>query len=107
MTKDVERRIALYAGEPVEVRRIALTMDQVRTYRPPLNFAKEKDANAGKYRREFGTDECWELDALAPDVITALIRDEVEQMIDAKRWAAAARRERRNQKVLSKMASEI
>jgi hypothetical protein len=107
MTKDIERRLKLYAREPIEVRRIALNMSQVEQYRPPPNFAKEKDANADNYRREFGTDECWELDALAPDVIARLIREEIEEMIDQKRWGAAVQKERRNQKVLSKIATEI
>jgi hypothetical protein len=107
MTKDIERRLEFYAGEPIEVRRIALNMDQVRQYHLPPNFAKEKDPNLSKYIREFGTDKCWELDALAPDVIAALIRDEVEDMIDEKKWAAAVRSEQRNRKVLSKIASEI
>jgi hypothetical protein len=107
MTKDVERRLELYARAPVEVRRIALNMRQVERYRPPPNFAKEKDANTPKYRREFGTDECWELDALAPDVIATLIRDEISNMIDKRRWASAVRKEKRNQKVLSKIAEEI
>jgi hypothetical protein len=107
MTKDVERRIALYAREPIEVRRIALNMSQVRQHRPPPNFAKEQDANFAKYRREFRTDECWELDALAPNVIADLIRNEIEEMIDEKRWAAAVRGEQRNRKALSKIAEEI
>jgi hypothetical protein len=107
MTKDVEERLERYAGEPIEVRRIALNMDQVERYRPPPNFAKEKDVNIGKYRSEFGTNECWELDALAPDAIAALIRKEIEEMIDEKRWAAAGRSERQNQMVLGKIARKI
>jgi hypothetical protein len=107
MTKDVERRLRLYAGEPIEVRRIALNMSQVELYRPPPNFAKETDANIGKYRREFGTNECWELDALAPAVIARLIREEIEDMIDEKLWEAAASKEQRNRKTLSKMAMEM
>jgi hypothetical protein len=107
MTKDIEDRLDRYAGEPIEVRRIALNMDQIRRYRPPPNFAKEGDVNFERYRMEFGTDECWELDALAPDVIAALIRDEVEGMIDEKRWAEALHKEQQNRKALSKIASEI
>jgi hypothetical protein len=107
MTKDIRRRLELYARAPIEVRRIALNMDQVRRYRPPPNFAKETDTNIGKYRREFGTDECWELDALAPDAIAALIRDEVEEMIDHKRWAEAVRSEQHNKMVLDKIAGDL
>ena len=41
MTRDNEERLALYTRAEVEVRRIALNMDQVREYRAPPNFAKE------------------------------------------------------------------
>jgi hypothetical protein len=33
------------------------------------------------YRERFGTDECWELDALDPTVIAALIRSEIDVLI--------------------------
>ncbi len=107
MTRDVEKRLELYAGETIEVRRLALNMSQVRRFRPPPNFAKESDANLGKYRREFGTDECWELDALAPNVIAELISGEVEKLIDEKKWAAAMRKEQRHRKFLSEIADEM
>ena len=41
MTRDNTERLALYARSEVEVRRIALNIDQVRRYNPPPNFAKE------------------------------------------------------------------
>jgi len=53
MTEDTEERLALYAGQPIEVRRIALTMEQVRRYRPPANFVKEKDKRTPDYVRRF------------------------------------------------------
>jgi len=109
MTEDVINRLELYAGKEIEVRRIALTMKQVRTHRPrlPSNFVKEKDANLGKYRDEFGTSECWELDALAPDEIANLITTEVEKLIDAKKWAAAEKRERKNKAKLTQLAQDM
>lgn len=106
MTGDVERRLELYAGRPIEVRRVALTMSQVRRHRPPPNFVKEADANTGAYRREFGTDQCWELDALSPAVITSLIRSEVEGMIDEKAWTSARRREARHRGELRRMVGQ-
>jgi hypothetical protein len=68
MTRDIHNRLALYAGRVVEVRRIALNLDQVEQYRPPPNFAKEADSRYAGYVRQFGTTECWELDALSPTV---------------------------------------
>jgi hypothetical protein len=105
--KGFSKLLELYAGQPIKLKRIALNMDQVRRYRPPPNFAKEKDANLGKYRREFGTNECWELDALAPNVITNLIGGEIKRVVDANKWAAAVRKERRSKRLLSATASEM
>src|SRR5262245_61066288 len=63
MTRDNRERLTLYARAEIEVRRIALTMKQVRRYRPPPSFIKEGDTRTTGYRERFGTDECWELDA--------------------------------------------
>ena len=82
MTRDNTERLELYARREVEVRRIALNIDQVRRYNPPPNFAKEDDTRYAAYVEQFG-EECWELDALCPTVIADLIRVEIEAMIDA------------------------
>jgi hypothetical protein len=100
------RQLALYAGGTVEVRRIALTMDQVEQYRPPPNFAKEKDANLGAYVREFGTRQCWELDALSPDVIVALIRRELKTLIKPRPWKLALAKEAANRRLIAAVADD-
>lgn len=74
-----------------EVRRIALTMDQVREYDPPPNPAKLSDSNAKSYVKKYGA-LSWELDALTPDVLNALVREHVEPLIDE--VARDARREK-------------
>ena len=88
MTRDNRDRLAMFARHGVEVRRLALNIDQVERYRPPPNFAKETDTRFSAYAEKFGS-ECWELDALDPIVIADLIRNEVERMIDADAWKAA------------------
>ena len=105
MTRDNRDRLSLYAGEPVEVRRIGLNMDQVRRYRPPPNFAKESDTRSAGYMKTFGTDKCWELDALSPVVIAALIRDAIEPLIDQRKWEASLKREQRGRNQLRAVAS--
>jgi hypothetical protein len=104
MTRDNTERLALYTRQDVEVRRVALNMDQVRQYSPPPNFVKESDTRTSGYRERFDTDECWELDALSPSVIASLIRSEVEGLIDAKRWKRAAVSERYGQSQLAAVA---
>ena len=75
MTRDIQERLWLF-GADVEVKRVALTMNQISTYNPPPNPAKITDSRCGKYIAEYG-DESWELDALEPQVITDLINNEV------------------------------
>lgn len=86
MTRDIEGRLNVFGCYP-EVRRIALNMDQVTRYGPPPNPAKLTDSRAGSYISEFG-DESWELDALDPAVMIALIQDEIEDCRDDATWQA-------------------
>jgi hypothetical protein len=100
MTRDVRDRLALYARRPVEVRRGALTMEQIEQYNPPPNFAKEADTRFNGYIKRFGTRECWELDALNPTVISDLIRTEIERLIGWPEWDAARAEEVRGCELL-------
>jgi len=77
ITRDIENKLRLY-GASVEVRRIALNMNQVREYNPPPAFSKESSSRHEAYVETHGTDEVWELDALEPLVMADLIRDNVE-----------------------------
>ena len=101
MTRDNIERLKLYARADIEVRRIALNLDQVRRYDPPPSFVKEGDTRTSGYRDRFGTDECWELDALSPTVISDLIRREIEGLIDQRRWKRAIASENRGRKLLT------
>lgn len=81
MTRDITERLETFAGRPVDVRRIALTMSQINQYNPPPNPAKITDSRASGYIDEFGY-QSWELDALEPSVIVDLIKTHVETTID-------------------------
>lgn len=81
MTRDIQNRLELYAQVPIEVRRLALNMDQVEEYDPPPNPAKVTDSRYEKYQEEYG-DESWELDALEPTVLVDLVENEVRTLID-------------------------
>ena len=104
MTRDNADRLALFARRPVEVRRLALNMDQVEKYRPPPNFAKETDTRFPAYAKKYGV-HCWELDALAPNVIAGLIRSEVESLIDRVVWREAAASEAASRAIMTRAAA--
>ena len=76
----------------------------MRQYAPPPNFVKESDARTPAYRAQFGTDDCWELDALSPTVIADLIRAEVTGLIDQTARDEAVADEERNRALLDRAA---
>jgi hypothetical protein len=104
MTRDIKKRLKLYTRAEIEVRRLALTMDQVEQHNPPPNWVKEKDSRTAAYVEEFDTEECWELDALKPQVITELIRDELDELIDEEAWEEAENEESQGQEQLEDVA---
>lgn len=90
MTRDLRERIGLFAGEypgSVILKRIALNMSQVEELKPPPNPAKTTDSRFAEYMANYG-DESWELDALEPSYITALVEGNVTKLIDQKLWDA-------------------
>lgn len=93
MTRDIQERLWMF-GADVEVKRVALTMNQVQTYNPPPNPAKITDSRASKYIDEYG-DESWELDALEPQMLNQLITNEVTALRDDAIYQAVCDREKR------------
>lgn len=84
MSRDIVKRLNLFAGE-VELIRLALNIEQVQRFKPPPNPTKVTDSRSSAYIAEFGR-ECWELDALEPKFMVALVRTAVEALIDKKIW---------------------
>lgn len=82
MDRDIEDRIGqLSRYAPFTFQRLALTWDQIEDYGPPPNPTKLTDSRAGGYIVEHGY-ESWELDALEPQVLAALVRDAVLELRD-------------------------
>jgi hypothetical protein len=91
MTRDLTERISLFTRQPVEIVRLALTMEQIDERKPPPNPAKTTDSRFQQYMEEFGT-ESWELDALPPDYLVNLVETEIRDRIDLNQWEADERR---------------
>jgi len=84
MTRDIADRLQMFtrAGPPrLEVRRIALNLDQIRQMDLPSDPAKLGDSRTNSYIQEFGED-CWELDAMDPPAMDRLIRDAIAGLVD-------------------------
>lgn len=92
MTRDIADRMALFGADNVTIKRVALTMTQVRRYNPPPNFAKETDSRHAGYVSKYGVNS-WELDALEPRQLVRLIQDTTERYIDLPQWEVSRERE--------------
>lgn len=103
MTRDIRDRLNMFlaedCGEEIEVKRLALTWEQIQRYQPPPNPAKLTDARADAYVREFGT-ESWELDALDPTVIRDLIESAVLEIRDEITWDTIVEQEEEEKELL-------
>jgi hypothetical protein len=76
--EEVFARLDAYLGQgdSLEIRRVALNMDQITQYQPPPNPAKVTDSRYQAYEDAYG-DESWELDALDPSTLAQIARDHV------------------------------
>lgn len=91
MTRDIRERLKTFQCHAV-VRRKALNIEQVRKYKLPPNPAKENDVRFSNYARKFGK-ESWELDALEPSTLAALVRQAVLRVRNPRAWDAAKKLE--------------
>lgn len=100
MVRDIQERLALF-GVPLEVRKIALTTEQIEEHNPPPNPAKMSDPRAMKYVAEHGA-ESWEVDALPPDVLDRVIREHMDELVDTDKMEAVEEKEAKDKELLRK-----
>lgn len=87
MVRDCRERLAEFrAPEWLDVRKVAITMEQVEQYKPPPNPLKTKrgklsDSRAKRYLAEHGHSS-WEADALPPDELRKLVTDTLKAYVD-------------------------
>jgi len=67
---------------------VALTAAQIAEHNPPPMVAKTTSARYARYKQETGLDDAWELDALDPPVLQALVKDSVNRYFDPTIYAA-------------------
>ena len=112
MTRDNLDRLKMFVGHEtdrsmIEVKRLALNMDQVKKYKPPPNPAKLTDSRIGGYQSKFGKSS-WELDALDPTAIRDIIESNVKKLITDKHlWQERVDREERYKARLEKVAKNF
>lgn len=104
MTRDIQERLSLLSHDAdIEVKRIALNMDQVRRYNPPPNPAKMSDARASGYVEKYGTSS-WELDALEPNILIKLVQKHVLQIRNHQKWSEYVEKQNQSREDLGLVA---
>ena len=114
MSRDVEDRLNLFLGTSyfnqegheanrIEVKRVALNIDQVRELNPPENPAKTTDSRAADYIARFGTSS-WELDAVEPRQLDKLVTDAVNSICDLPKMKAMIKQQEEERKKLVEFA---
>jgi hypothetical protein len=108
MDRDVFSRLDQLSNmeHEIEFSRMALTMDQIDEYAPPPNPAKESDSRAADYIVKYGA-VSWELDALDPAVLAAVVEDEIREYLDEDRWMSDIRKEERAKAKIQKIADNF
>lgn len=110
MTRDIRERMGLFLeGQGARfhgVQRIALNIDQVKTYNPPENPAKTTDSRYASYVAEFG-ESSWELDALEPSVLSDLTEKAILRHIDLDAFKAVEEREEEHKDMIRAAAAKL
>lgn len=93
--KSLQAALLDHHGLDIEVRRVALTPEQVERYGLPesLDAAKTQDPNYAAWRREFGNRKPVELDALHPAHLQTLITAALESVYDMSEFSEQVARE--------------
>mgnify|MGYP000907811872 CR=1 FL=1 len=81
MPRDIRDRLTRDFGAVLDLQVIALTPEQVAAHDLPPNPIKRSDSRAQAFADQYGGN-VWELDALPPDVLQALVREHVERFFD-------------------------
>lgn len=102
MIRDIEERLNEFGVHP-EVRQIGLTMEQIKEFSPPPNPARITDPRAKGYIEKFG-EVSWEVDALNPETLHSLVKENVEGLIDMDLFNKSLEQEEKDKLKLRKLA---
>ncbi|MGC8849486.1 MAG: hypothetical protein ACP5QI_03335 [Candidatus Bathyarchaeia archaeon] len=64
----------------IEIERIAITYDQIRSFNPPSREVNMRDSRAKAYVKKYGH-RCWEVEALDPSVLLSIVEDKLRENV--------------------------
>ena len=106
MVRDIDARLELLRGGHVHVKKLALTMAQVRHFNPPPNPAKMSDPRAEGYVAAHG-DESWEVDAIPPDELARIVQRAFHSVVDKEAMDRIKHQEEADKKRLRKATKKL
>lgn len=105
MLRDIRDRLEMLRAN-VEVEKLAINEDQIAQYNPPPNRVKLTDSRAAKFIANYGTD-CYEVDALPPNVLTQIINDALAGVTQQDRIDPHLEQEERDKELIREAADWI
>jgi len=99
MVRDIHDRLVEFGVGGIEVKKLALTMEQIKRFQPPPNPAKITDSRAKAYIEKYG-DQSWELDALPPDELNRIVNSAFKDVIDQEKMDTVLAKEKEDKQLL-------
>lgn len=90
-------------GVDVDLRRIGITLAQIKELELPPFPAKITDGNYKKYVMTTGLKDSWELDALPPETLSELFRKNILELTDLDLWRKELDRQKQDKTRLAEM----
>jgi hypothetical protein len=94
---DLPQRIKEYGGDHIDLRRIALTVEQTRPLRSFSASDKHKDPRYKWFVKNYG-ERCWELDAMDPRDLRNVVENAITALIDRELWEEQEAHQEREKK---------
>ena len=101
--ENAEKYLRLF-GADFTLKRIGITLSQVKELNLLPFMAKEKDPNFKTYITKTGLTDAWELDALPPEFLMNLYESEINALTDFEKLHEMQNREKRDKSTLFELA---
>lgn len=107
MVRDIHDRMMTFGcGAEFEIKKIALTLDQVKKYNPPPNPTKHKDPRSRDFIAKYGASS-WEVDAINPAELQKIVTREIKFCIDGDEMLKVIHREDSDKELLRAAVEKI
>jgi hypothetical protein len=105
MTRYVQDRLREFESSAI-VKRLALNLDQIAQWNPPPQPAKMTDSRYKRYVHETGKRQSWELDALEPATLDALVQTAIDKLRDPLTWNEDFKTQEQQRELLTSASSQ-